>query len=337
MTDNPDYKPGDIVNGYQLNEDGTAWLPLQDIPIETPEPAPKRAKAGLSTTALIIMGTIVGVALLSLAVSLSSGKDSTANPVASQSAPTPSASAPPTELTATLVWNNNFTNAQRVAVCAEEESGRAELFNSYVPTGTDDFTASEVAVVTDYACKPTTATQAWAGFDADEKSAICAEQGSDRVDKFNETTPPETVVFTAADVEPVTDSACPKPKPKPKPKPVVYEEISDRQFAKIVRNPDGHIGDTITIYGEVTQYDSATGLSSMLANTSNDPQGNNYYLYGENSYLSGDSSDLEELVEDDTFKAKVKVTGAFSYDTQAGGNTSVPEFEVVSITRTGSN
>ena len=36
-------------------------------------------------------------------------------------------------------------------------------------------------------------------------------------------------------------------------------------------------------------------------------------------------------------RAKVEVVGSYSYDTQTGGNTTVPSFSVQSIERIGSN
>jgi hypothetical protein len=53
--------------------------------------------------------------------------------------------------------------------------------------------------------------------------------------------------------------------------------------------------------------------------------------YPQNSFLSGEESQLTKLVEGDCFTAKVTVLGSFSYDTQSGGNTTVPLFQVDSI------
>jgi len=150
-------------------------------------------------------------------------------------------------------------------------------------------------------------------------------------------TPPAPITPTPKPTPSPEPVVTPEPEPTPEPKPVTYETVSDREFAKIVRDPDGHIGEGYVIYGEVAQYDSATGLDALRAYVSNGPEGDSYILDGENAYLSGDSDTFEDLIEDDTFKAKVIVTGSYSYATQSGGGTTVPEFEVTSITRTGSN
>ena len=55
------------------------------------------------------------------------------------------------------------------------------------------------------------------------------------------------------------------------------------------------------------------------------------YFDGENSWMEGKASKLEDLVEDDVFKATVTMVGSYSYDTQAGGNTTVPQLHVDSI------
>jgi len=44
----------------------------------------------------------------------------------------------------------------------------------------------------------------------------------------------------------------------------------------------------------------------------------------------------DDLSENDIILMKVVGTGAYSYDTEAGGNTTVPSFEVASISRKGS-
>jgi hypothetical protein len=45
---------------------------------------------------------------------------------------------------------------------------------------------------------------------------------------------------------------------------------------------------------------------------------------------------LEDFVEDDMVVMNVTSLGSFSYDTQIGGNTTVPLFTVDKITRKGS-
>lgn len=117
-----------------------------------------------------------------------------------------------------------------------------------------------------------------------------------------------------------------------------YSAISARDFALICKNPDSYVGRDFTVWGEVTQFDAATGLATFRANTGATKRPIEYKMtdYGQNTMLNGEQSVLADLVQGDCFSAKVIVKGSYSYDTQAGGNTTVPSFEVVSIGRYGS-
>jgi hypothetical protein len=55
-----------------------------------------------------------------------------------------------------------------------------------------------------------------------------------------------------------------------------------------------------------------------------------------NAFFNGDASRLADFVQDDVVYMKVLSMGSISYDTQNGGNTTVPLFEIVSISRKGS-
>jgi len=108
---------------------------------------------------------------------------------------------------------------------------------------------------------------------------------------------------------------------------------SERDLALVFKDPDSHEGEIFKVWGSVTQFDSATGTDSFLADTANRNTTSYGYFDGENSIFYGDESDFEELVEDDVFIATVKVAGSESYDTQIGGSTTVPKFDVLKITR----
>ncbi len=112
-----------------------------------------------------------------------------------------------------------------------------------------------------------------------------------------------------------------------------YVTLSSRKFKLLVKDPDAYTGKTYVIYGEITQFDSATGTDTFRADTG--PKklriSYGYVDYEQNSMLNGDETKLKKLVEGDCFKAKVTVLGSYSYDTQAGGNTTVPLFQVDSI------
>jgi hypothetical protein len=143
----------------------------------------------------------------------------------------------------------------------------------------------------------------------------------------------------ASDIE-VTDSEAPEPeptkttKPRPKkeePKTEPAANVSKRQWAKIVKKPESYKGDKYIIYGQVTQFDSATGDDNFLADTAHRNTMSYGFFDGENTLLTGTAKQLDDLVEDDVFRASVTVLGKMDYDTQIGGNTTVPLLEVNSI------
>lgn len=107
--------------------------------------------------------------------------------------------------------------------------------------------------------------------------------------------------------------------------------MSKRQWAKIVKKPESYVGDKYIIYGQVTQFDSATGDDSFLAETAHRNTMSYGFFDGQNTLLSGNAKQLDDLVEDDVFRASVTVLGDIDYDTQIGGNTTVPLLEVNSI------
>ena len=83
------------------------------------------------------------------------------------------------------------------------------------------------------------------------------------------------------------------------------------------------------------QFDAATGPEDFLANASYRKE-TYWSLYGENADFTGKESKLSDFVEGDMVYMKVVSNGSLSYDTQAGGNTTVPTFDIVSISRKGS-
>ncbi|WP_420114560.1 hypothetical protein [Pseudactinotalea sp.] len=109
-----------------------------------------------------------------------------------------------------------------------------------------------------------------------------------------------------------------------------YEKVDERTLAQIVKAPDDHIGEQIIVCGRITQLDAATGQCMVLASISHEKQ-SEWYDYEHNSVgVAGDGvSDcpvLDPFVEDDEVKLWITVTGSISYDTQIGGNTTVPSY-----------
>jgi len=117
-----------------------------------------------------------------------------------------------------------------------------------------------------------------------------------------------------------------------------YQAIDSRTWLQIVKDPDSYSNQCYTVYGEVTQFDSATGTNGFRANVGGVAQTPEYGFvnYPSNTVLTGDPSVLNDVVEQDLFTANVKVLGSYTYDTQIGGQTTVPQLQVDSITVTGS-
>jgi len=118
----------------------------------------------------------------------------------------------------------------------------------------------------------------------------------------------------------------------------VYKALSSRGFKQVAKDPDSYIGRTYIVYGEITQFDSATGVDTFRADLGYKKlrPSYGYVNYPQNAMLNGTESRLAKYVQGDLFTAKVTVLGSYSYDTQSGGNTTVPSFQVDSISRYGS-
>ncbi|GAA4541766.1 DUF732 domain-containing protein [Pseudonocardia xishanensis] len=115
--------------------------------------------------------------------------------------------------------------------------------------------------------------------------------------------------------------------------------ITAREWLLIAKDPDAHQGERVIVYGEVRQFDSATGPSGFRANVDGvvHPVKYGYANYETNTVLgAGTGVSLAEVVQDDLFKAEVTVVGSYSYDTQIGGKTTVPMLLITNIEVTGS-
>ncbi|MEV4808714.1 hypothetical protein [Micromonospora avicenniae] len=135
---------------------------------------------------------------------------------------------------------------------------------------------------------------------------------------------PTTAAPSTAPPSPTRTTAAPKPKPPS------YKTLTARQWKLIAKNPDAYIGKTYVVYGVVTQFDAATGTDTFRADVAHRRMADKYD-YETNTMLTGEASDLENLVEDDIFRANVTVLSSFSYETQIGGETTAPLLMVDSI------
>lgn len=102
-----------------------------------------------------------------------------------------------------------------------------------------------------------------------------------------------------------------------------FKAVGDREWALIVKDPDAHIGDRVIVYADVFQFDAATGDDTFLA-YADDAQWYDSWEFDDNTMFIGTKKKFANVVEDDLIKVWGTVMGSFSYDTQIGGNTTVP-------------
>ncbi len=310
MTDNPQqpqYKPGDVANGHRLGEDNV-WRPLNQPGPQGAamgsEPATKAGFTGWMGRHKVLTG-IAAFVLFALLVSPFMGGDDTAP--ASASAPT-TASASTTEPTAEdfVMPSDKEVNALFDTVWEDDmvESSssviylRNEAANQF---GDGDGGKFETLAQSYFDEKVAAAERA----EAEAKAAAEAKKKK------------------AADARKAKIDGATAP--------------SDRGMAKILKDPDAYAGRYFVVYGEITQFDSATGPDAFRADVANRNTTEYGFFDGENAIFTGTEKRLNDFVNGDVFKATVKVTGSLTYDTQIGGSTTVPEFEIIKITRIGNN
>lgn len=125
------------------------------------------------------------------------------------------------------------------------------------------------------------------------------------------------------------------PAPTPVPAPLTYEQLEDRDWDLLVKTPDAYIGNGYVVWACIFQFDAATGDEAFLAFASNTVR-DYWSSEGDNSRFTGDAGPLAAFVEDDLVSMNVVSLGSYSYDTQRGGNTTVPMFQVDQIALQGS-
>lgn len=175
---------------------------------------------------------------------------------------------------------------------------------------------------------------------------VAAGSGDSETSTTAQTTSASTAPSSSATTEPGTPEPSTSPstasaKPSPtrtyKPKPISYKNLSDRDWKLLAKNPDRYAGNHFIVYANVTQFDSATGDDTFRA----DAAGRDMRSYGfwdgaDNALFTGTARQLRNVVAGDVVRAKVTVVGSFSYETQIGGETTVPLFSVDKIQVIGS-
>lgn len=191
--------------------------------------------------------------------------------------------------------------------------------------------ADEVEAVPTSQSSASTSAESSIGEDAAEEAAATDEAAAAQAAaEAEEAAAAEVVAEAIAEAE-EAEKARAKAKAVILKNPASYASISPRKFSLVAKNPDDYKGKRYLIYGVVSQFDAATGKGSFLANTGSRAYVEDWYNYDQNSMVNGDEGLLKNVVEDDIVKLYVTVDGSFSYDTQIGGNTTVPAFTVHKI------
>lgn len=103
--------------------------------------------------------------------------------------------------------------------------------------------------------------------------------------------------------------------------------IANRELALILKDPDANIGKIFKIWGEISQFDSATGTNTFRAQISHQRE-QYWYTDGYSVILTGNASDLRDYIEDDVFLATIEVEGSTTYSNIMGGGNTVPTFTI---------
>lgn len=136
----------------------------------------------------------------------------------------------------------------------------------------------------------------------------------------------------AIEPEPSPEPTTEAPPESTTPDLATFTETDDRNWALIAKDPDAHVGTNLILYGSIMQFDSATGRCAMLIDTAATQKEMSYDYAQSVMAVAGDWETecpvFDPLVEDDHVKIWATVVQSFSYDTQIGGNTTVPMVEV---------
>ena len=117
--------------------------------------------------------------------------------------------------------------------------------------------------------------------------------------------------------------------------PSTYTEISAEDYAVLVEDPDAAYGQNFIVYGNIWQFDDASGPCSFLAATAPTVMATVWDYPTDVMVFGGDATYncpvLDAVVEGDTVKMWVGNYGSYSYETEAAETVTVPFFEVRKI------
>lgn len=148
------------------------------------------------------------------------------------------------------------------------------------------------------------------------------------------TSPPSPEATPTPTLAPVP-TLRPTPVPTPFPIPSSYDVLTDRNWAKLVKDPDVYKDKGYKVWACVTQFDAATGSDTFRGQASNALR-HYWYADGTNAYFVGLEPELADVVKDDVIAMDVLAGGSFTYDTTIGGSETVPLFAVVTVKVVGS-
>ncbi|MEU5553850.1 MULTISPECIES: hypothetical protein [unclassified Micromonospora] len=98
----------------------------------------------------------------------------------------------------------------------------------------------------------------------------------------------------------------------------IYVTFTQRQWKLLAERPNDYIGRTFVVYGQVTQFDDATGEDTFAARVgprrTTDEGG-----YDTTMLLDGDPKLLRSLAEGEEFQAEVMLLGTYLYSPPTGG------------------
>jgi hypothetical protein len=148
---------------------------------------------------------------------------------------------------------------------------------------------------------------------------------------FMPNTDPVSTPYPDPSTTAVATRVTPRPIPAA-PAALTYAKLTARQWQRIAKDPDAYAGKAYVVHGVVTQFDAATGRDTFRANVDGVTH-ELAYDYTVNTILENAGADIDDLVEDDRFTARVQVLGGHTYSTALGGVTTAPMLTVHRLTR----
>lgn len=115
------------------------------------------------------------------------------------------------------------------------------------------------------------------------------------------------------------------------PVPASYQELDERGWSLVAKDPEAVKGNGYVVYGNVTQFDTITGTSTFRANVAGIDTTEYGFFTGDNTMLVGTPEMLAGVAQKDVFRANVTAIGSYSYENTMGGTNTTPLLRVDSI------